>query len=73
MTGSTLDNAILEARRFLIRAQRLRSYIKHQPSEQILRVGSQETAAVRRASLDLSRALADLRRPQTTRSIRRSA
>lgn len=60
MTQDSLDAAIAEAGRFLERAQALRS-VCADSGHRIL-AGSRESAAVRRASLDLTRALADLRR-----------
>lgn len=56
----TLDAAITEARRFLDRAELLRSLATDDPR---LISGSNLSARARRASLDLTRALADLRRP----------
>lgn len=56
----TLDAAITEARRFLDRAEQLRSVSIDEPR---LLYGSNLSARVRRASLDLTKALADLRRP----------
>lgn len=56
----TLDAAITEARRFLDRAERLRSASIDEPR---LLYGSNISAQARRASLDLTKALADLRRP----------
>lgn len=52
-----LDTAILECRRFLARAEKA---MRLTGTELIC--GCRETADVRRASMDLTRALADLRR-----------
>lgn len=59
MNRTTLDAAIAEAKRFLARTEHLRHVmgtgsVYHYPKE---------SGAVRRASMDLTRALADLRRP----------
>lgn len=58
MTPAKLKTAVMEAERFLARAKALkRVYVDG------ARFGySKETAAVRRASMDLTRALANLRR-----------
>ena len=61
MTEQTLDKAILEAERFL----RSTEHLKHKIHNDISwYYGCKETGAVKRASLDLTRALADLRRRQ---------
>lgn len=71
MKHSNLDTAIAEAQRFLTRARRLKAV---QPRRDAVRKLSglddyidsiatpRESGALRRASLDLTRALADLRR-----------
>jgi len=60
MTSHKLDAAIAEAKRFLLRAEELKPTSLHgsfygAPKEQ---------GAVRRSSMDLSRAFADLRNPR---------
>ena len=57
MNREYLEAAIIEAERFLVRAFRARS-----KSDDSLEFGSPATSAVRRASMDLTRALAQLRR-----------
>jgi len=56
MNTRTLQAAIAEAERFLDLARELQT-------EQADFTGSRITGATRRASMDLTRALADLRRP----------
>lgn len=58
MSPSKLDAAIQEADRFLAAARRLRNASLAAPGYQ----HPKESGAARRASLDLTRALADLRR-----------
>ena len=55
-----IDNAISECRRFLSRANDWKKRIK--TDKYALLSGSREGGAAKRASLDLSRALADLRK-----------
>ena len=55
----TISEAIEEAERFLIRARRAREWMG---KARYVEMGGRETAACRRASMDLTRALADLRR-----------
>lgn len=70
MKRSQLDTVIAEAHRFLARAQQLKDkQIRRDPVaklsslDQYLDAGTpRESGALRRASLDLTRALADLRR-----------
>jgi len=70
MKRSQLDAAIAEAHRFLARAQQLKDkQIRRDPVaklsslDQYLDCGNpRESGALRRASMDLTRALADLRR-----------
>lgn len=52
-----LDDAEAEARRFLRRVADLRAAMKREPGTH-----PRERAAMKRASMDLSRALADVRR-----------
>lgn len=66
MTEHTLDEAILQARRFLRQAQLLRHQLRHSPVGLRPGRGTPHTAAVRRASMDLTRSLADLRRPNSS-------
>lgn len=58
LTKKHLDNAVVEAKRFLEKAKLLKD------TENVWGkyLGSKETGAVKRASMDLTRALADLRR-----------
>jgi hypothetical protein len=58
MTTRTLQTAINEAERFLDLARELQS-----DSANSYYTGSKTSGATRRASMDLTRALADLRRP----------
>ena len=60
MNARTLEAAIAEAERFLDRARELQS---EQGGAAVYFTGSRFTGATRRASMDLTRALADLRRP----------
>ena len=55
MNAKTLINAISEAERFLRLAGRAQATVEDYPIK--------TTAAAKRASLDLTRALADMRRP----------
>lgn len=65
MKISKLKTAVEEAERFLARAKPLLAKHNKRPSEQAhpsdYLYGSKETGAVRRASMDATRALADLR------------
>lgn len=62
MKQEMLIKAMLEAKRFLEKAkEELEEIHREMPHELI--VGTKRSAAVRRASMDLTRALADLRRP----------
>lgn len=54
-----VDNAIEEAKRFLFVAKKAQERIDN---DQYAKYGSKETAACKRASMDLTRVLADLRR-----------
>lgn len=70
MKRTKLDAAIAEAQRFLARADRLKAVqirrdpvVKLSNLDQYLDAGTpRESGALRRASMDLTRALADLRR-----------
>lgn len=59
MRTSALDDAIAEARRFLERASALKVRLRNDADG----IHPKETGALRRSSMDLTRALADLRRP----------
>jgi hypothetical protein len=62
MTDRTLDAAIAEAERFLAAARRLREReLSRGRDDGRLIWASKESGACRRASMDLTRALADLR------------
>lgn len=58
MNSTTLAAAETAAREFLKRAKALR-----ESGDKYVIVGTRESGAVKRASLDLTRALADMRRP----------
>jgi len=60
MRTSALDEAIAEARRFLERASAVKEALR---ADRFLNNHPKETGALRRSSMDLTRALADLRRP----------
>lgn len=60
MKPEYLERAIAEARRFIKMANAAEARITE--DKYALISGSRETAAVKRASMDLTRALADLRR-----------
>jgi len=66
MTKETLDEAIAEAERFLAKAKAVRweKHI-HQLSNHVwyTPIDTTQTAAAKRASLDLTRALARMRKP----------
>lgn len=59
VTIEKLDNAIEEARRFLIKAGKAKEQIKAIPGSAY---GCKETGAVKRSSMDLSEALIALRK-----------
>ena len=59
MTLETLDTAITEAKRFLSRAADAKRRIK---KDRYRAMGCTETAAAKRASMDLTRALAAMRK-----------
>jgi len=60
MRISKVDIAIKEAQRFIAKASEAHNRIVDDSMAEIS--GSKETAAARRASMDLTRALADMRR-----------
>lgn len=62
MKAADLETAIKEAERFLTRARDLRHAARMSEDKHDLFRNPKEQGAVRRSSLDLSRALADLRR-----------
>jgi len=64
MTKKTLRLARQEARRFVEKVKVLEARMEddHSESEQLLWIGSKESGAVRRSSMDLTRALSDLRK-----------
>lgn len=63
MTEKTLVQAIMEGDRFLERAKSaLFEMQKHKKVQGYYLTGTKKTAAARRASMDLTRALAELRR-----------
>ena len=62
MKIADLETAIKEAERFLTRARDLRRAAQRTEDTRSLYSNPKEQGAVRRSSLDLSRALADLRR-----------
>ncbi len=57
VNSKTVDAAVVEAKRFLARVA---DYKANPPHYEF--AGNKETGALRRASMDLTRALADLRR-----------
>ena len=66
MTRARIEEAVKEAKRFIARADNLRNKLLKEDNRSGLDDhlwGSPETAAVKRASLDLTRALAAMRRP----------
>ena len=60
MNKETIEDAREEARRFIKYANQALNRLEHDTMARIS--GSRETAACRRASMDLTRALADMRR-----------
>ncbi len=65
MKLANVQNAIAEAKRFIERAEQLielHSSYKHQ-NPGVIATLPKEQGSVKRASLDLTRALADLRKP----------
>ena len=65
MTRARIEEAVKEAKRFIARADNLRNKLLKDANSRGLHDdlwGSPETAAVKRASLDLTRALAAMRR-----------
>lgn len=59
MTNETIEIAVAEAERFIAAAKRLEEAEKTNGRG----VNPKENGALRRASMDLTRALADMRRP----------
>ncbi|KGM36109.1 hypothetical protein [Inquilinus limosus] len=62
MDFDTLDEAEAQAARFLEKTDQLREELRRNHGNTWPITGTKETGAVRRASMDLTRALADLRR-----------
>ena len=60
MNTAKIDKAILEAHRFLRAVEAARRRLE---ADRMADFGCKETAACRRASMDLTRALAELRKP----------
>lgn len=61
MSSSRLTLAIREANRFILAAETLAKELEESGKSYVL-TGTRKSGACRRASLDLTRALADLRR-----------
>jgi hypothetical protein len=61
MNQWTLTLAMQEAKRFLFKAEHAQTRIKE--DDMALITGAKEIASVKRASLDLTRALAEMRKP----------
>ncbi len=61
MTRVDLIRCMAEAQRFIATAQQALERLAKEGHDSVI---SKETAAARRASMDLTRALAELRRPQ---------
>jgi hypothetical protein len=61
MLLTRINEAEAEARRFLDRVKALKDSCGN--NEYAISYGNKETGAVRRASMDLTRALAEMRRP----------
>lgn len=59
MNKAKLQTAMFEARRFLLKAKNL----DQQTTNEIYFTGNALSGSVKRASMDLTRALADLRKP----------
>jgi hypothetical protein len=63
MNEHSLESARIEAVRFLNKVQLLEEAIKREINEKYPSSNGKESGAVRRASMDLTRALAELRKP----------
>lgn len=67
ITIQQLKKSIAEAQRFIAAAERAKTRIQHEDphmsEHHSLACGNKDTASCRRASLDLSRTLAELRKP----------
>ena len=61
MNQKAIDQAVTEAKRFLNRVALMEKVVKSQKTDDYSWLNPKETGAVRRASMDLTRALADLR------------
>lgn len=64
MRTDRLSQAITEARRFLRRAEPYCTELEARGLEDSRYEDAKKTAAIKRASMDLTRALADLRNPR---------
>ena len=64
MTPETLNEAINEAERFLRKAKKAKSGVHKNEYGSIEFASQSDTAAVKRASMDLTKALAAIRRSQ---------
>lgn len=62
MNYRKLDSAIAHARRFIEEAKCLQTEMRGQKSDTVI-CGTRQSGRVRRSSLDLTRNLAELRRP----------
>jgi len=62
MNLKKLETAVAEAKRFLVKAQAAKKRIQKE-GKYAEYTPTKETAAARRASMDLTRALAELRKP----------
>jgi hypothetical protein len=62
MTPDTIDKAVEEAKRFL-KLRGLVRYAQFSDKRRYLPSQPKDTGALRRASMDLTRALAEMRRP----------
>lgn len=62
MTKEKMDACVAEAKRFLKAAQLLKDRMARDDAGRWALMGSKESGAMRRVSMDLSRALAELRK-----------
>lgn len=61
MRQAKINAAVLEAKRFLAKHKEYEASVKTLSGYQV--TGSKESGALRRASMDLTRALAEMRKP----------
>lgn len=61
MNHAKINAAVLEAKRFLAKHKEYEASIKTLSGYQV--VGTKESGALRRASMDLTRSLAEMRKP----------